>query len=233
MPAGITVGADGIARCAWAGTHADYCAYHDREWGFPVGDDVPLFEKLSLEGFQAGLSWLTILRKRDNFRAAFDGFDFRVVAGYSAEDAERLLEDAGIVRHRAKIEAVIHNAARAVELVAAEGSLARYVWSFAPPRRAAAIDHATLAAHTTCPEATALAKDLKRRGWRFVGPTTAYAFMQSMGLVDDHLDGCDIHARVEAARDAFTPASVGPRPRPPAPGPPARAARAGRGSART
>ena len=133
MPDGITIGADGVSRCAWAGAHADYCAYHDEEWGFPVADDVALFEKLSLEGFQAGLSWLTILRKRERFRAAFAGFDFRVVAGYTPDDVARLLGDVGIVRHRGKIEAVIHNAGRAVELVLAEGSLAAYVWSFAPP----------------------------------------------------------------------------------------------------
>jgi DNA-3-methyladenine glycosylase I len=225
VPAGITIGADGVARCAWAGAHADYRAYHDEEWGFPVTDDVALFEKLSLEGFQAGLSWLTILRKRENFRAAFDGFDFRLVAGYTSGDVVRLLADAGIVRHRGKIEAVIHNAGQAMTLIAREGSLAGYVWSFAPPRRPRPIDHTGLATPTTCPEATALATDLKRRGWRFVGPTTAYAFMQSMGLVDDHVDGCAIRARVEAARDGVSVPQA-PTPFPPAHGPPARAAHA-------
>jgi DNA-3-methyladenine glycosylase I len=232
VPAGITIGADGVPRCAWAGAHADYCSYHDAEWGFPVNNDVALFEKLSLEGFQAGLSWLTILRKRENFRAAFDGFDFRLVAGYSFDDVARLLGDAGIVRHRGKIEAVIHNAGRAVELVAGEGSLAAHVWSFAPPRRTRAIDHAALTTLTTCPEATALAGDLKRRGWRFVGPTTAYAFMQSMGLVDDHLDGCAIYARAEAARDAFS-VPPAPTPFPPAGDPLARATRGAARRART
>jgi DNA-3-methyladenine glycosylase I len=232
VSAGITIGADGITRCAWAGAHADYCAYHDSEWGFPVTDDVHLFEKLSLEAFQAGLSWLTILRKRANFRTAFDGFDFGVVAGYTAGDVARLLADAGIVRHRGKIEAVIHNAGRAVELVAGEGSLAGYVWSFAPPRGSRPNDPAALATRTTCPEATALAKNLKRRGWRFVGPTTAYAFMQSMGLVNDHLEGCAIHARAEAARDAFS-APSGPTPSPPASGLTARATRAAAWRART
>jgi DNA-3-methyladenine glycosylase I len=229
---GIVVGEDGTARCGWANDTADYRAYHDEEWGFPVADDVRLFEKLSLEAFQSGLSWLTILRKRQNFRVAFDGFDFRVVAGYGSDDVGRLLADAGIVRHRGKIEAVINNAARAVELVDSEGSLARYLWSFAPARRSGAIDHATLAALTTSEEAVALTRDLKRRGWRFVGPTTAYAFMQSMGLVDDHLDGCEIHARAEVARDQFT-LSQAPTPAPPARARDARAAPAAAGCART
>jgi len=200
---GLVHGPEGVARCAWAGSAPDYVHYHDTEWGFPTADDIRLFEKLSLEGFQAGLSWLTILRKREAFRAAFAGFDFRVLAGFGPADVERLLQDAGIVRHRGKIEAVINNAARAVELVDAEGSLARHIWSFAPPRRARAPDHATLRALTLSEESKALSKDLKRRGWRFTGPTTAYAFMQSMGLVNDHLGGCAIHARVEAARDRF------------------------------
>jgi DNA-3-methyladenine glycosylase I len=203
-PDGIARGEDGIARCQWAGATDEYCRYHDQEWGFPVGDDVRLFEKLSLEGFQAGLSWLTILRKREAFRVAFAGFEFRVVAGFGPTDVERLLQDAGIVRHRGKIEAVINNAGRAVELIEAEGSLAHHVWSFAPPRRRAAIDLVQLRELASTPESAALAKDLKRRGWRFVGPTTVYAFMQSMGLVDDHLAGCDAYARAERARDAFT-----------------------------
>jgi DNA-3-methyladenine glycosylase I len=204
---GIHTGEDGISRCAWAGSAPDYTRYHDEEWGFPVADDVALFEKLSLEGFQSGLSWLTILRKRPAFREAFAGFDFRVLAGFGEPDVARLLGDAGIIRHRGKIEATINNAGRAVELVAAEGSLARHVWSFAPPRPPAGApgpDLAQLRARTTSPESVALARDLKRRGWRFVGPTTAYAFMQSMGLVDDHLAGCATRARAEAARDAFT-----------------------------
>jgi DNA-3-methyladenine glycosylase I len=200
---GITLGEDGVARCAWAGTAPDYLAYHDTEWGFPVDDDVRLFEKLCLEGFQSGLSWLTILRKRAAFRSAFADFDFRRVAEYGPQDVTRLLDDVGIVRHRGKIEATISNAGRTVELVAAEGSLARHVWSFAPPRRRRAVGHAALARLTTSPESTSLAADLKRRGFRFVGPTTAYAFMQSMGLVDDHLGGCAIRVHAEAARDRF------------------------------
>ena len=204
LPDGVVRGEDGIARCAWACSTPDYVAYHDTEWGFPTADDIPLFEKLCLEGFQSGLSWLTILRKREAFRTAFAGFDFRVVAGFGPDDVERLLQDAGIVRHRGKIEAVINNAARAVELVEAEGSLAHHVWSFAPGRRAETTDRATRQVMTFSEESTRLSKDLKRRGWRFTGPTTAYAFMQSMGLVNDHLAGCVVRARVEAALDAFT-----------------------------
>ena len=203
-PEGITVGDDGVARCFWADSAPEYRHYHDTEWGFPVADDVRLFEKLSLEGFQAGLSWLTILRKREAFRAAFAGFDFSAVGRFGDDDVARLLQDAGIVRHRGKIEAVINNAQRAVELVAAEGSLAHYVWSYEPERRTGGLDRATLAelAHTV--DSRALAKDLKRRGWRFVGPTTVYAFMQAMGLVNDHLDGCHAQGPAAEARRAFT-----------------------------
>jgi DNA-3-methyladenine glycosylase I len=200
---GLLKGADGVTRCWWAGSTPEYLAYHDSEWGFPVADDVRLFEKLSLEGFQAGLSWLTILRKRDAFRAAFAGFDLVSVAGFDERDVERLLADAGIVRHRGKIEAVINNAQRALELVQEQGSLARYIWSFEPRPRRGRLDRAGLAQLATTPESAALAKDLKRRGWRFVGPTTVYAFMQSMGLVNDHLDGCETRAAVDAARRAF------------------------------
>ncbi len=202
-PEGIAVGEDGIARCSWADSAPEYRAYHDTEWGFPVADDVRLFEKLSLEGFQAGLSWLTILRKRAAFRAAFAGFDFDQVAGFGDADIARLLDDAGIVRHRGKIEAVINNAQRAIELVAAEGSLAHYIWSFEPARRTGGLDRAALAelAHTA--DSAALAKDLKRRGWRFVGPTTVYAFMQAMGLVNDHLDGCHSQGPAGEARRSF------------------------------
>jgi DNA-3-methyladenine glycosylase I len=182
---------DGRRRCWWCGTDALYVAYHDHEWGVPTTDDRALFEKLCLEGFQAGLSWLTILRKRDAFRRAFAGFDPETVARFGPQDVERLLTDAGIVRNRAKIEATIANAAAYLDLVADEGSFSSYVWSFAPveaptPRTLAEV-------RATAPEATAMAHDLKRRGWRFVGPTTAYAFQQAMGLVDDHLVGC--HAR--------------------------------------
>jgi DNA-3-methyladenine glycosylase I len=200
---GIIVGEDGVARCWWADSAPDYRAYHDDEWGFPVADDVRLFEKVSLEGFQAGLSWLTILRKREAFRRAFAGFDFERIARFGDEDVARLLADAGIVRHRGKIEAVINNAGRAVELVQAEGSLAHYLWSFEPEPSLGPLDRGALAERTLTAESTALARDLKRRGWRFVGPTTVFAFMQAMGLVNDHLDGCAARARVDAARASF------------------------------
>ncbi len=195
----IALGDDGITRCAWGDSTPEYRAYHDTEWGFPVADDVRLFEKLCLEGFQAGLSWLTILRKREAFRAAFADFEPGVVAGFGAAEVERLLGDAGIVRHRGKIESTINNARRALELVEAEGSLAAYVWRFEPDRSAGP----SVAATTD--ESRALAKDLKRRGWTFVGPTTVYAFMQAMGLVDDHAEGCAARAAAERARTAFTP----------------------------
>jgi DNA-3-methyladenine glycosylase I len=198
----IVTGEDGVARCWWADYAPDYRAYHDTEWGFPVADDTRLFEKLCLEGFQAGLSWLTILRKRDAFRAAFAGFDFNRVARFTDQDVARLLADAGIVRNRAKIEATIHNAGRAVELVEENGSLAAYLWGFEPQPR----DPETPIPATT-PDSTALAKDLKRRGWRFVGPTTVYAFMQAMGLVNDHLEGCDARRGVQQARGRFRPPS--------------------------
>jgi DNA-3-methyladenine glycosylase I len=204
-PDGIVVGEDGVARCWWGESTPEYRAYHDTEWGFPVADDVRLFEKLSLEGFQAGLSWLTILRKREAFRRAFAGFDFNAVAGFGESDVARLLGDAGIIRHRGKIEAVINNAQRAVELVAAEGSLAAYVWRFEPAARAGGLDRARLSELALTEDSTAMAKDLKRRGWRFVGPTTVYAFMQAMGLVNDHLDGCHAQPRVAEARRAFRP----------------------------
>ena len=200
---GITVGPDGRPRCRWANSSGDYRAYHDTEWGFPVCDDVRLFEKLTLEGFQSGLSWLTILRKREAFRSAFAGFEFSVVAGFGEADVRRLLADAGIIRHRGKIEAAINHAARAVELVATEGSLAAYAWSFEPPSRPAPLTRVELAAQPSTPESAAMARDLKRRGWRFLGPTTVYAFMQAMGLVNDHLAGCESYERVRAARSAF------------------------------
>ncbi len=199
----IAIGDDGVARCWWADSAPEYRAYHDNEWGFPVADDIRLFEKLSLEGFQAGLSWLTILRKRPAFREAFAGFDFEQVAGFGKRDVNRLLGDAAIVRHRGKIEAVINNAKRAVELVEAEGSLARYVWRFEPEARAGGLDRAGLAELAATTDSKALAKDLKARGWRFVGPTTVYAFMQAMGLVNDHLDGCAAQPRSQAARKRF------------------------------
>jgi DNA-3-methyladenine glycosylase I len=200
---GIVVGEDRVSRCWWADSAPEYRAYHDAEWGFPVSDDVRLFEKLSLEGFQAGLSWLTILRKRDAFRRAFADFDFGRIARFGDRDVARLLADARIVRNRGKIEAVINNARRAVELVQSEGSLAHYVWRFEPEARTGRLDRARLAELTLTTESKALAKDLKRRGWRFVGPTTVYAFMQAMGLVNDHLDGCDARVSVDGARERF------------------------------
>jgi DNA-3-methyladenine glycosylase I len=200
---GIVLGDDGVRRCWWADSAPEYRGYHDEEWGFPVADDVRLFEKLSLEGFQSGLSWLTILRKREAFRRAFAGFDYQRVARFGDRDVARLLQDASIVRHRGKIEAVINNARRAVELVDEEGSLAAYLWRFEPEPRDGGLDRASLRELAKTAESTALAKDLKRRGWRFVGPTTVYAFMQAMGLVNDHLDGCAAALRVEKARSMF------------------------------
>lgn len=200
---GIIRGDDGVARCRWGDSAPEYRPYHDTEWGFPVADDVRLFEKLSLEGFQAGLSWLTILRKREAFRRAFARFEFERVARFGARDVARMLADPTIVRHRGKIEAVINNARCAVELVAAEGSLSAYVWRFEPPPRSAPLDLGALRELAQTPESHALARDLKRRGWRFVGPTTVYAFMQAMGLVNDHLEGCATWAEVERARSGF------------------------------
>jgi DNA-3-methyladenine glycosylase I len=189
---------DGTARCWWAGTDPLYVDYHDREWGFPVTDDIRLFEKLCLEGFQAGLSWLTILRKRENFRSAFAGFDFHQVAGYSDSEVDRLLTDAGIVRHRGKIEATINNASRTLELIDEFGSVAAYVWRHEPNRAGPPTDLPSITR-----ESTAMSKDLKRRGWRFVGPTTVYAFMQAMGLVNDHIEGCFVRPQAERARAAM------------------------------
>jgi DNA-3-methyladenine glycosylase I len=200
---GIVVGEDGVARCWWADSAPEYRAYHDTEWGFPVSDDVRLFEKLSLEGFQAGLSWLTILRKRTAFRRAFAGFEFERIADFGEDDVARLLADAGIVRHRGKIEAVINNARQALVLVQDEDSLAHYAWRFEPQARTGRLDRAGLAELSATAESKAFAHDLKRRGWRFVGPTTVYAFMQAMGLVNDHLDGCDARVKVDEARKRF------------------------------
>jgi DNA-3-methyladenine glycosylase I len=191
------VGDDGVSRCRWAGAAPEFPAYHDREWGFPVGDDRRLFEKLCLEGFQSGLSWRTILAKRENFRAAFDGFDFDKVARYGARDVKRLLGDAGIVRHRGKIEAVINNAQRAREMVEAHGSLAAFIWRYEAKQAGKPQSASTTA------ESIALSKDLKKLGWKFVGPTTVFAFMQAMGLVNDHIDACAIRAQAEKARKAF------------------------------
>ena len=187
------VGPDGKPRCRWCAAAPEFLAYHDTEWGFPVDDDRRLFEKICLEGFQSGLSWRTILAKRENFRKAFHGFDFDRVARFTQRDVERLLKDAGIVRHRGKIEAVINNAKRAKELVVEAGSLAAFVWRYeakAAPEKV----------QSTSAESVALSKDLKKRGWRFVGPTTVYAFMQAMGVVNDHLDGCAVREPAERAR---------------------------------
>jgi DNA-3-methyladenine glycosylase I len=203
--AGLITGEDGVTRCWWASAAAELGPYHDTEWGFPVSDDMRLFEKLSLEGFQAGLSWLTILRKRDAFRAAFRGFDYAQIARFGEKDVGRLLADPGIVRNRGKIEAVINNARRALELVEAEGSLGHYVWRFEPRARRGKLSRARLAKLAQTAESEALAKDLKRHGWRFVGPTTVYAFMQAMGLVNDHLDGCAAGEKTKAARARFEP----------------------------
>lgn len=197
----LYIAPDGDPRCGWAGGTAQYLAYHDTEWGFPVDDDARLFEKVCLEGFQSGLSWRTILEKRENFRAAFAGFDFHRVARFGDSDVERLLQDAGIVRHRGKIEATVNNAARALELEREAGSLAAYFWSFEPDPGEVDPPQSL----TTSPTSVMLAKDLKRRGWRFFGPTTAFAFMQAMGLLNDHAPGCVVRERVTDARNAFAP----------------------------
>lgn len=202
---GLIVSEDGKTRCFWPGVLPDYLAYHDNEWGVPVSDDFRLFEKICLEGFQSGLSWLMILRKRENFRTAFDGFDFHRVAQYDEKDVERLLADKGIVRHRGKIESTINNANRAIELVAEKGSLAAYFWSFEPGAadRPAVVDYPTLVANPKTDTSIRISKDLKKRGWSFVGPTTVYAFMQAMGLVNDHIEGCHCRAQIEKLRQAF------------------------------
>jgi DNA-3-methyladenine glycosylase I len=200
IPDGLFRGDDGLLRCRWCESTPAYRRYHDEEWGRPVADDRVLFEKLCLEGFQAGLSWLTILNKREAFRAGFADFDAERLARFGAGDVERLLGDAGIVRHRGKIESAINNARRVLELRREFGSLAAYVWRFEPSAasRPPLVTWAALKAMPTSPESISLSKDLKKRGWSFVGPTTVYAFMQAMGLVNDHVEGC--HARVEASR---------------------------------
>ncbi len=200
--AGIEVGEDGVSRCFWAGGNAEYQRYHDQEWGRPPVDDRRLFEKVCLEGFQSGLSWITILRKRENFRRAFVDFDFEAVARFNSRSVDRLLKDEGIIRHRGKIEATINNARRVPEILGEFGSLTKYFCQFAPapherPRR---IDHATLLSLTQTLHSQALSKDLKSRGWKFVGPTTMYALMQAMGLVNDHLEGCSLRDDAERSR---------------------------------
>jgi DNA-3-methyladenine glycosylase I len=198
----LRVDGQGRARCWWPGDAPDYLAYHDDEWGRPVVDDRRLLEKLALEGFQSGLSWITILRKRENFRRAFAGFDPATVAQFGADDVDRLLGDAGIVRHRGKIEATINNAQRCVDLIDEFGSLAAYIWTFEPADRDSAVVPVPLPSQT--PDSVRLSKDLKRRGWRFVGPTTVYAFMQAMGLVNDHAVGCEWRAICATARKSLT-----------------------------
>ena len=205
MPDGewVRLGIDGVPRCWWPGELPEYVHYHDHEWGRPVASDVRLFEKLVLEGFQSGLSWLTILRKRENFRAAFAGFDPSVVAGFGRADVERLLGDAGIIRHRGKIESAINNAQACCRLMETEGSLAAFIWRYEP----ATVESDPRADYTApipsiTATSTAISKELKRRGWKFVGPTTVYAFMQAMGLVNDHIHGC--HARDECLADRAT-----------------------------
>ena len=209
---GLLRGPDGVMSCAWHGGLEDYRAYHDAEWGRPVRDDTRLFEKICLEGFQSGLSWLTILRKRDNFRAAFAAFDPEKVAAFGEADVERLVLDAGIIRHRGKIVSTINNARRALELRQEFGTLAAYFWSFEPPasERPDRVTWDWIKANPATPASQRLSKDLKKRGWTFVGPTTCYAFSQAMGLVNDHVEGCHCRAGVEAARKAL----VRPNPKP-------------------
>lgn len=192
-------GADGRLRCKWCDAAPEFISYHDSEWGYPVSDDIRLFEKLCLEGFQAGLSWRTILAKRENFRSAFHNFDFDKIARFTQRDINRLLKDEGIVRHRGKIEAVINNAKRARELVKQEGSLAAFFWRYEPEKKHIAKPQTV----STSAESIALSKDLKKMGWKFVGPTTAYAFMQAMGLINDHVAQCVIRSKVERARKSF------------------------------
>jgi DNA-3-methyladenine glycosylase I len=193
------IGPDGKTRCRWCGDAPEFLLYHDAEWGLPVSNDYRLFEKLSLEGFQSGLSWRTILAKRENFRAAFRDFDFNKIARFTQRDVDRLVKDQGIVRHRGKIEAVINNALRAQELVKREGSLAAFIWRYEPAlKQLAKPQTASISA-----ESVALSKELKKQGWKFVGPTTVYAFMQAMGLINDHVMDCVIRSKVEKARQHF------------------------------
>ena len=200
---GLIIDEAGMKRCFWAGPQPDYVVYHDTEWGFPVSDDNRLFEKICLEGFQSGLSWYTILSKRENFREAFHGFEIAKVAAMTEEDVEAQVLNAGIIRHRGKIVSTINNANRALELIKETGSLAKYFWAWEPDEadRPPVITRESIPGST--PVSTALSKDLKKRGWSFVGPTTVYAFMQAMGLVNDHVHGCDVREKVEKARLEF------------------------------
>jgi len=198
---------DGKLRCEWCDAAPDFLYYHDTEWGFPVNDDHRLFEKLCLEGFQSGLSWRTILAKRENFRSAFHDFNFDKISRFGQRDVNRLLKDEGIVRHRGKIEAVINNAKRAKELIKQEGSLAAFFWRYEPNLKQLAKPQTV----STSAESIALSKDLKKMGWKFVGPTTAYAFMQAMGIINDHVEGCVIRDKVERARKKFKRPQIKPK----------------------
>jgi DNA-3-methyladenine glycosylase I len=202
---GLRAGTDGLVRCAWCGDDPLYVSYHDEEWGRPTADDRYLFEKLCLEGFQSGLSWITILKKRESFRRAFASFDAEALCAFGPADVERLLADAGIVRHRGKIESVLNNARRVRELRTEAGSLAAFVERYVPDpaSRPQRLDWATLRTIARTPESTALSKELRRRGWTFVGPTTVYAFMQAVGMVNDHVEGCHRRAEIEEQRRAF------------------------------
>ena len=195
----LFIGPDKKPRCLWAGSAPDFLEYHDTEWGYPVDDDFRLFEKICLEGFQSGLSWRTILTKRENFRKAFRGFDFNKVARFTEKDVERLLQNEGIIRHRGKIEAAINNAKRAKEMVKQEGSLAAFFWQYEPDPKSLAKPQSV----STSEDSIALSKELKKRGWKFVGPTTAFAFMQAMGLINDHSEECVIRKKVATARRKF------------------------------
>ncbi len=192
-------GPDGKPRCGWCAAAPEFFAYHDSEWGFPVSDDQRLFEKICLEGFQSGLSWRTILAKRENFRAAFKGFDFNKVARFTEKDVARLLLDAGIIRHRGKIEATINNAKRACEMIAKEGSLAAFFWRYEPDPKSLGKPQSA----STSEISIRLSKDLKKLGWKFVGPTTVFAFMQAMGLINDHATDCVIREQVAKKRKSF------------------------------
>lgn len=202
---GLTTDATGQTHCTWRTAAPEYPRYHDHEWGVPVADDSQLYEKICLEGFQAGMAWITILRKREQFRAAFEGFDFRRVAQYGEADIARLMNDPGIVRNRAKIVSTINNARRACELVEETGSLAHWIWAFEPAEaeRPAVVDMAYWTGNPTSPASVRLSKALKKRGWTFVGPTTMYALMQAMGMVNDHLEGCACRAQIEDLRRQF------------------------------
>lgn len=202
---GLIKSSDAKTRCWWHGNIDEYIKYHDEEWGYPVNDDRQLFEKIILEGFQSGLSWITILRKRKNFRKAFDNFDYKKIAKYSDKDIQRLMNDSGIVRHRGKIESTINNAARIQEIIEEYGSFTSYVWQYEPQKkdRLKSFDYKTLSKITQSVESVAFSKDLKKRGWSFVGPTTCYAFMQSMGVVNDHIEGCCCRDKIEEERKKF------------------------------